>query len=270
VTPEPRHRRRRKLRRTGRHTTPSQVEKVAQQAGRAAPTVAVVGALAVGPQVNEIVSASPAPAATQVVQAHLDAAVLQAHRMPHFYTVRPGDTLSSIAQRLFGHAGEWRRLYHANRSKVSDPNLIFPGEVLRVPHDPPGHGQHTDGNGHRHYRPRHSKGSHTHHDKTRHHHYHGLHGTLGCTGLEHLWESAGGAHRAAVTAASIAMAESSGRQFATGPYGERGYWQINPIHGALSTYRPWGNARAAVILSHNGTNWSPWTTYVDGAYAGRC
>jgi hypothetical protein len=97
-----------------------------------------------------------------------------------------------------------------------------------------------------------------------------LHGTLGCGGLERLWESAGGAPAAAVTAASVAMAESGGNQFATGPYGERGYWQINPVNGSLSTYNAYGNARAAVIMSHDGSNWSPWTTYVDGAYRGRC
>ena len=40
-------------------------------------------------------------------------------------------------------------------------------------------------------------------------------GTLSCSGLEALWESAGGSRSAAFTAAEIAMAESSGRQYAT-------------------------------------------------------
>jgi len=43
---------------------------------------------------------------------------------------------------------------------------------------------------------------------------------------------------AALTAASIAMAESGGNQYATGSVGERGYWQINPVNGALSTTTP--------------------------------
>ena len=55
-----------------------------------------------------------------------------------------------------------------------------------------------------------------------------------------------------------------------GPVGERGYWQINTNHGSLSTYDPLGNARAAVIISANGTNWHPWTTFTSGAYRGRC
>jgi hypothetical protein len=41
------------------------------------------------------------------------------------------------------------------------------------------------------------------------------HGILGCAGLEALWESAGGSRAAAFTAAEIAMAESSGRQYAS-------------------------------------------------------
>ncbi len=71
-------------------------------------------------------------------------------------------------------------------------------------------------------------------------------------------------------AASIAMAESSGQQYATGTVGERGDREINPNHGSLSTYDPLGNAKAAVIISDDGTNWTPWTTYTSGAYLGRC
>ena len=99
-------------------------------------------------------------------------------------------------------------------------------------------------------------------------------GTLSCPGLEALWESAGGAPGTAFMAADIATAESGGRQYATDNDGngtvDRGYWQINSIHGALSTYDPAGNARAAVELSGDGTNWSPWVTYQTGAYQGQC
>jgi Lysozyme like domain len=99
-------------------------------------------------------------------------------------------------------------------------------------------------------------------------------GTLSCRGLEALWTSAGGAPGAALTAAEIAMAESSGRRAAvnvnTDGTVDRGYWQVNSIHGSLSTYDPAGNARAAVLLSSDGTDWSPWVTYDTGAYQGRC
>ena len=99
-------------------------------------------------------------------------------------------------------------------------------------------------------------------------------GTLSCSGLEALWESAGGSSGTAFMAAEIATAESSGQQYATDDDGngtvDRGYWQINSIHGALSTYDPAGNARAAVQLSDDGTNWDPWVTYNTGAYQGQC
>ena len=99
-------------------------------------------------------------------------------------------------------------------------------------------------------------------------------GTLSCRGLESLWESAGGSPAAAFTAAEIAQAESSGRQYAslynTNGTTDRGYWQINSVHGALSTFDAAGNARAAVRISHDGRDWSPWVTYQTGAYAGRC
>lgn len=47
------------------------------------------------------------------------------------YTVKRGDTLSAIA-RDHGFTG-WQRLYEANKDKIYDPDLIFPGQVLRVP-----------------------------------------------------------------------------------------------------------------------------------------
>jgi nucleoid-associated protein YgaU len=49
------------------------------------------------------------------------------------YTVQPGDTLSSIANQFYGDAALYPRLFEANRHQLSNPNLIFPGQVLRVP-----------------------------------------------------------------------------------------------------------------------------------------
>jgi soluble lytic murein transglycosylase-like protein len=58
------HGRERKIRRSGRHAAPSGVEKVARRAGRAAPAVAVIGALAAIPQVRDLVTGTH-PAAAQ-------------------------------------------------------------------------------------------------------------------------------------------------------------------------------------------------------------
>ena len=51
---------------------------------------------------------------------------------PATYTVKAGDTLSGIAQKL-GLAG-WQALYDANRATIGgNPNLIKPGQVLVLP-----------------------------------------------------------------------------------------------------------------------------------------
>ncbi len=272
MSSEPRHRRKRKIRRTGQHTAPSQVEKVAQTAGKAAPAVVVVGTMATAaPQIHGSVPAKPAVTAAHSIPARLDAAALPARPADHTttgrsYTVRAGDTLSGIAQRFYGSAGDWHGLFAANHSEISDPSLIYVGQELRLPRHLPAGISPTS------YTPRHasadsgSAASDTGQAATTT----SLSGTLSCAGLEQLWLDAGGSSAAEVTAASIAMAESGGNQFATGTVGERGYWQINPVNGALSTYDPYGNARAAVIMSADGANWSPWTTFTSGAYAGRC
>lgn len=88
--------------------------------------------------------------------------------------------------------------------------------------------------------------------------------------LEGIWTQAGGPAGAAPIAAAIAMAESGGNSTATNNDSngstDRGLWQINSVHGSQSTYDVMGNARAAVAISNQGTNWSPWTTYTSGAY----
>ena len=84
----------------------------------------------------------------------------------------------------------------------------------------------------------------------------GLSGTLGCSGLEQLWTSAGGNPADAFMAAEIAEAESGGNQYALSPTDDYGYWQINASNGALATYNAYGNARSAIILSDDGSNWN--------------
>lgn len=49
------------------------------------------------------------------------------------YTVVHGDTLSIIAQHWYGDPAQWHRIFEANRNQISNPNLIFAGQVLRIP-----------------------------------------------------------------------------------------------------------------------------------------
>ena len=49
------------------------------------------------------------------------------------YVVVSGDSLSKIAQREYGNANQWNRIYEANRDILKDPDKIFPGQKLRIP-----------------------------------------------------------------------------------------------------------------------------------------
>ena len=49
------------------------------------------------------------------------------------YTVKSGDCLSSIARKLTG-SSDWHAIYNANKDTIgSNPNLIYPGQVLTIP-----------------------------------------------------------------------------------------------------------------------------------------
>ena len=49
------------------------------------------------------------------------------------YTVVAGDSLSKIAQREYGDGSAWKRIYEANKHIIKDPDLIYPGQELRIP-----------------------------------------------------------------------------------------------------------------------------------------
>ena len=55
---------------------------------------------------------------------------------PSWYTVRPGDSLSAIAGRVYHNQNAWPVLYWANRSRIHWADLIEPGQVLRIPVKP--------------------------------------------------------------------------------------------------------------------------------------
>lgn len=57
---------------------------------------------------------------------------------PETVTVQPGDTLSQIAERLYGEPTQWRLIYGANRDTIQDPDLLRVGMELTVPPDSPG------------------------------------------------------------------------------------------------------------------------------------
>jgi len=52
---------------------------------------------------------------------------------PASYTVRSGDSLSSIAGKVYHKQNAWPVLYYANRNKVHWADLVSTGQVLKVP-----------------------------------------------------------------------------------------------------------------------------------------
>src|SRR5215831_4489265 len=88
--------------------------------------------------------------------------------------------------------------------------------------------------------------------------------------LAAIWVRAGGKASQAPMAAAIAMAESGGNPNAinhnTDGSIDRGLWQVNSVHGAQSTLDPLANAKAAVAISSNGSNWNPWVTFKNKKY----
>ncbi|WP_374603393.1 LysM peptidoglycan-binding domain-containing protein [Arenimonas sp.] len=49
------------------------------------------------------------------------------------HTVVRGDTLSGIAKHYYGKAGMWPIIFEANRDKLDNPDLIHPGQELKIP-----------------------------------------------------------------------------------------------------------------------------------------
>lgn len=52
---------------------------------------------------------------------------------PQTYTVKSGDSLWKIAQRFYGNGTQWRKIYEANKSKIKNPDLIYPGQKFVIP-----------------------------------------------------------------------------------------------------------------------------------------
>ena len=50
-----------------------------------------------------------------------------------FYEVQPGDSLSKIAKAHYGDAMKYMLIFEANQPLLKDPNLIYPGQMLRIP-----------------------------------------------------------------------------------------------------------------------------------------
>ena len=147
----------------GRHSKPSPIRLPNAVPAAAAPTLAsVIAAFFMSQQVPASAEVAPAaPSHSAALDAALPPALSPAQLMlatrqalarvtaqqptaaqkpaagpPPQYTVRPGDSLSSIAGRVYHNATAWPVLYWGNRGQIKWANLIKAGQVLRVPAEP--------------------------------------------------------------------------------------------------------------------------------------
>jgi nucleoid-associated protein YgaU len=82
------------------------------------------------PVVGETAAAPESPAAPQAAPAP---AVPEEAPVPVTVTVQPGFTLWGIAQERYGDGVLYVQVFEANRDKIKDPDLIYPGQVFSVP-----------------------------------------------------------------------------------------------------------------------------------------
>jgi nucleoid-associated protein YgaU len=61
-----------------------------------------------------------APAATEKVE---------------YYVIKSGDTLSGVATKFYGKGSLYPRIFEANREVIKNPDLIYPGQKIRIPLD---------------------------------------------------------------------------------------------------------------------------------------
>ncbi|MEL6792278.1 MAG: peptidoglycan-binding protein LysM [Pseudomonadota bacterium] len=52
-----------------------------------------------------------------------------------FHTVEKGDTLWAVSSKAYGDGSKYMKIFEANKPMLSDPDKIYPGQVLRIPQD---------------------------------------------------------------------------------------------------------------------------------------
>lgn len=51
----------------------------------------------------------------------------------NYYEIKSGDNLSKIAKHFYGDGNLYNKIFEANKEVIKDPNLIYPGQKIRIP-----------------------------------------------------------------------------------------------------------------------------------------
>lgn len=114
-------------------------EKAALTAGNVSGVIGVYNFLKLPHQVAEeaakaaVAAAQSANAPAQAVSLAGEIPAAEQAGESRFHDVVKGDTLSSIAKKYYGDAGQYNKIFEANKPMLSDPNKIYPGQKLRIP-----------------------------------------------------------------------------------------------------------------------------------------
>lgn len=59
----------------------------------------------------------------------------EATQQVEYYVIQSGDTLWKVAQAHLGNGSRYTEIFEANREVIKDPDLIYPGQKIRIPQD---------------------------------------------------------------------------------------------------------------------------------------
>ncbi|NKB78029.1 MAG: peptidoglycan-binding protein LysM [Gammaproteobacteria bacterium] len=70
---------------------------------------------------------------SEVQADELDAPAPAEGEKVEFYEIKSGDTLWAIAAKFLGNGAKYTEIFEANREVIKDPDLIYPGQKIRIP-----------------------------------------------------------------------------------------------------------------------------------------
>lgn len=94
-------------------------------------TVKVKGRAATQEEKEKIILATGNVAGVAKVEDEIETP--EAGKESALHTVEKGDTLWAIAEKTLGNGSRYTEIFEANRPMLSDPDKIYPGQVLRIP-----------------------------------------------------------------------------------------------------------------------------------------
>ncbi|MBD3854384.1 MAG: LysM peptidoglycan-binding domain-containing protein, partial [Acidobacteria bacterium] len=84
-------------------------------------------------KIDQTVKADNIVNAIEVTKAPEPEPVVEEVSAERFYEVVSGDTLGAISQKYYGKASDYMKIFEANRDILDNPDLIKPGQKLRIP-----------------------------------------------------------------------------------------------------------------------------------------